>query len=185
MSISPTISDSLSSDFCERTNLIQQINFLSRSIKHSVGFSEEATSVFFEKRLNSSSYKRFKRDCVINIKADEFDRNAGIFVNIVKMKLRKKDGMCQDSITVKLNGGQEKFMKCGELEPGKIESFVDMSGEVKITVSIDNQLVWDDSDDYLEFAIVATAFIGEFSKRSIKSISINLYSDSRVSSCRP
>lgn len=169
--------DPLPSDFCERTNLIQQINFLSRSIRHSVGFNETATTVKFEKQLNSSTYKRFKRDCVINIKADDFDKNAGIYVNIVKMKLRKdlNSGSCLDHITIKFNNGQEKAVRCGDLKQGQISSIIDMSGEVKITISIDNQLVWNDNDDYLEFAIVATAYTGGLFLHHIKFIETKIY----------
>ena len=96
-----------------------------------------------------------KEDCVIKLDTKEFNRNAGIYLNIRQIKLRRKpNGDCIDSITVKYNNIKEHH--CGA--KNDMISLDDVKGKIKITISIDDTLPMDNPDDTIEFSIVATAY---------------------------
>lgn len=129
--------------------------------KYDVSLSDTAQAIVIEKRFNVSQIKRLKSDCKFVIDTKYFSRNSGIYVNILKLKMRHHPtGACIDSLTVKFN---EKIKRqyCRPLEPGEIKSIEDASGKVKITVSIDRNTPFNDPEDYVEFQIVATAFKGK------------------------
>lgn len=127
-------------------------------------YSEQ--SVILEKRFNSSQVKRLKSDCKITIETKGIGKNPGLYVNILKMKMRQQTGVginqgaCIDSIQVKIDDKVKKRF-CGELDRGEIKSLEDHSGKVKITISIDKYTPFTDPDDFLEFQIVVTVFKGE------------------------
>lgn len=128
--------------------------------QYEILFNREVNSIVLEKRYNSTTVKRLKSDCKFKIDTKMFSKNSGIYVNILKMRLRqvKLNGNCIDSITVKHNDEVKKRF-CGELLPGEIKSIEDLKGKVKITINIDRSRPLYD-DEYLEFQIVATAFKG-------------------------
>jgi len=127
--------------------------------KYEINFNREANSIVLERRFSPLQVKRLKSDCTFKIDTKFFGKNAGIYVNIVKMRLRqtKLTGNCIDSITIKHNDDAKKRF-CGDLPPGEIKSVEDFKGKVKITVSIDKSVPFSDPDDYVEFQIVATAY---------------------------
>jgi hypothetical protein len=129
--------------------------------RYKVEFKRDVSAIVIEKRFNATQVKRLKSDCKFEIDTKYFAKNAGIYVNILKMRLRqeKLKGECIDYIIVKYNDDTKKRF-CGTLPVGEIKSIEDYKGKVKITVSIDKSKVMDD-DDYVEFQIVATAFKGK------------------------
>lgn len=130
--------------------------------KYEINFNREVNSIVLEKYFTALQVKRLKSDCTFKIDTKLFGKNSGIYVNILKMKMRqvKLTGACIDSITIKYNDDVKKRF-CGELPSGEIKSIEDHKGKVKITVSIDKSQPFSDIDDYVEFQIVATAFKGE------------------------
>lgn len=128
--------------------------------KYEIHFNADENSIVLEKSFNASQVKRLKSDCTFKIDSNLFGKNSGIYVNILKMRLRqvKTTGVCIDSLTIKYN---EKVKKrfCGDIPPGEIKSVEDLYGKVKITLSIDRGRPLQD-DELLEFQIVATAFKG-------------------------
>jgi hypothetical protein len=155
----------LGSSFCENNRTF--IGFLTQTINNyelDLTYSEQ--SIVLEKRFNALQVKRIKNDCKITIESKSFGRNAGIYVNILKMKMRQyrgpgiKQNECIDSITIKYNDNVKKRF-CGDLENNEIKSLEDHKGKVKITISIDKQMPFSDPEDYVEFQIVATVFKGK------------------------
>lgn len=137
--------------------------FLTQTMnKYEINFNREVNSIVLERRFSALQVKRLKSDCTFKIDTKLFGKNSGIYVNILKMKLRqvKLTGDCIDSITIKYNDDVKKRY-CGELPRGEIKSIEDFKGKVKITVSIDRSVAFDDIDDYVEFQIVATGFKGK------------------------
>lgn len=129
--------------------------------KYDVSLTEAAQAIVIEKRFNATQIKRLKSDCKFTIDTKYFAKNSGVYVNILKLKMRHTPtGLCIDSLIVKYN---EKIKKqyCKPLDVGEIRSIEDTSGKVKITVSIDRNVPFKDPDDYVEFQIVATAFKGK------------------------
>lgn len=130
--------------------------------KYEISFTREVNAMVLEKRFNVHQVKRLKSDCTFKIDTKAYGKNSGIYLNILKMKLRrvKLTGVCIDSITVKYNDDTKKRF-CGELNEGEIKSIEDHKGKVKITISIDRSYAFTDPEDYLEFQIVATAYKGK------------------------
>lgn len=130
--------------------------------KYEINFNREVNSIVLERRFSALQVKRLKSDCTFKIDTKLFGKNSGVYVNILKMKLRqvKLTGVCIDSIVIKYNDDVKKRY-CGELPKGEIKSIEDFKGKVKITVSIDRSVAFDDIDDYVEFQIVATGFKGK------------------------
>lgn len=155
----------IGSSFCENNRTF--VGFLTQSINnYELALTYLEQSVVLEKRFNASQVKRLKSDCKITIESKSFGKNAGIYVNILKMKMRKytgpgiKQNECIDSITIKYNDNVKKRF-CGDLEHSEIKSFEDHKGKVKITISIDRQMPFSDPEDYVEFQVVATVFKGQ------------------------
>lgn len=137
--------------------------FLTQTMnKYEISFNREVNSIVLERRFSPLQVKRLKSDCTFKIDTKQFGKNAGIYVNILKMRLRqtKLTGICIDSITIKYNDDVKKRY-CGDLPSGEIKSIEDFKGKVKITVSIDKSVAFSDPEDYVEFQIVATAFKGK------------------------
>lgn len=130
--------------------------------RYEINFNRELNSIVLERRFSPLQVKRLKSDCTFRIDTKHFGKNAGIYVNILKMRLRqtKITGVCIDSITIKYNDDVKKRF-CGALPVGEIKSIEDFKGKLKITVSIDRNVAFSDPDDYVEFQIVATAFKGK------------------------
>lgn len=129
--------------------------------KYEVSLNEGVQAIVIEKRFNASQIKRLKSDCKFVIETKHFARNSGLYVNILKLKMRRTPtGSCIDSLIIKYNDRIKKHF-CKELEPGDIESIEDSLGKIKITVSIDRSVPFNDPEDYIEFQVVATAFKGE------------------------
>lgn len=130
--------------------------------KYEINFNRDANAIVLEKRFSAQQVKRLKSDCTFKIDTNHFGKNSGIYVNILKMRLRqvKLTGVCIDSLTIKYNDDVKKRF-CGDLPPGEIKSIEDFKGKVKITLSVDKGVVFNDPDDYIEFQIVATAFKGK------------------------
>lgn len=128
--------------------------------KYEIPFNREVNSIVLEKRWNATTAKRLKGDCTFKIDTKKFGKNSGIYVNILKMRLRQKKptNECIDSIVVKHNDDVKRRF-CGELPLGEIRTIEDYKGKVKITVSIDTSKPMKD-DEVIEFQIVATAFKG-------------------------
>lgn len=148
-------------DICSNKRTL--IGFFTQSInKYEIDFDREHNSVVIERKFNASAVKRMKTECSFKIYTSNFNKHAGIYINIVKLKLRKiaYTGECIDSITVKYNGDIKKRF-CGELSPGEIRSIEDTKGKVKITIAVDHRMPFNDPDDFIEFQIVATAFKGK------------------------
>lgn len=136
--------------------------FLTQTMnKYEINFNRETNAIILERRFSPLQVKRLKSDCTFKIDTKFFGKNAGIYVNIVKMRLRqtKLTGNCIDSITIKHNDDAKKRF-CGDLQPGEIKSIEDFKGKVKITVSIDRSVPFTDPEDYVEFQIVVTAYKG-------------------------
>lgn len=136
--------------------------FLTQTMnKYEINFNREVNSIVLERRFSPMNVKRLRSDCTFRIDTKHFGKNAGIYVNILKMRLRqtKLTGVCIDSITIKYNDDVKKRY-CGDLPAGEIKSIEDFKGKVKITVSIDRNVAFSDPEDYVEFQIVATAFKG-------------------------
>lgn len=110
-------------------------------------------------RWNATAAKKLKTDCKLTITTKKFNRNAGIYLNIVRMKLRKYKASekCIDTLRIKYNGNIKQAV-CGTLQIGKIKSYEDLSGTVKLTLDIDTSYAFDRADDFIELQIVATAF---------------------------
>ncbi|CRL05823.1 CLUMA_CG018850, isoform A [Clunio marinus] len=135
------------------------LTFLTQTMnKYEIHFNNEVNSVVLEKRFNATAVKRLQSDCTFKIDTRLFSKDSGIYVNILKMRLRqvKLTGVCIDSITIKYNDDVKKRY-CGELPPGEIKSIEDIKGKVKITVSIDRGRPLND-DEVIEFQIAATAY---------------------------
>lgn len=137
-------------------------SFLTQTMnKYELNFNREVNSIILEKRFNVQEVKRLKSDCIFKIETKDFGKSSGIYINILKMRLRQKrlTGVCIDSITIKYNDDVKKRY-CGELPNGEIKSIEDHKGKVKITISIDKSTPFDDPEDFVEFQIVATGFKG-------------------------
>ncbi|CAO1427490.1 unnamed protein product [Diamesa serratosioi] len=139
---------------CEGKRTI--LGFISQTVnKYEYQFTNYESAIILEKSFNSSTYKRVKEVCIIKLDTKEFNRNAGIYLNIRKMKLRQKpNGDCIDSITIKYNDMKEHHCSA---KNGMI-SLDDVKGKIKITISIDNTLPMENPDETIEFSIVATAY---------------------------
>lgn len=142
---------SIDTDVCNKFSLLNLYN------KYTINLESPVTSVIIQNSFNSSTYKRFKRDCAFKIVSE----NSGIYVNIRKMKLRQNaiTGECYDSLLIKYSD-DVKHRFCGDLKDQQIKSIEDLKGSVKITLSIDNLRAFTDTKDVLEFSVVATAFTG-------------------------
>lgn len=75
------------------------------------------------------------------------------------MKLRqyKSSEKCIDSLQIKYNGNIKQRV-CGTLQAGKIKSYEDLAGTVKLTLDIDTGVPFERPDDFIELQLVATAF---------------------------
>lgn len=124
-----------------------------------MNLSQGFSSVVFQVRFNGTEAKKLKTDCIITIMSKKFHRNSGIYINILKMKLRqyKSSEKCIDTLQIKYNGNIKQAV-CGTLQAGKIKSYEDMAGTVKLTLAIDTQVPFDRPDDFIELQVVATAF---------------------------
>lgn len=132
------------------------LGYLSQTVnKYEYQFTNYESAIILEKSFNSSTYKRVKEDCIIKLDTKEFNRNAGIYLNIRKIKLRQKpNGDCIDSITIKYNNMKEHHCSARN----EMISLDDVKGKIKITISIDNTLPMENPDESIEFSIVATAY---------------------------
>lgn len=162
---SDPIKQRLGISFCENDRTL--LTFITQSVnKYEIPLTYSEQSVILEKRFNASQVKKLKGDCKISIEARGIGRNPGLYVNILKMKMRQETGVgihqgnCIDSIQVKIDDKVKKRF-CGELDRGEIKSLEDHSGKVKITISTDKYATFADPNDYLEFQIVVTVFRGQ------------------------
>lgn len=127
--------------------------------KYEVNLSQSYSSVIFQMRWNATEAKKLKTECKITINSKVFHRQSGLYINILKMKLRqyKSSEKCIDSLQIKYNGNIKQAV-CGTLQLGKIKSYEDMSGTVKLTLDIDTGVPFERPDDFIELQVVATAF---------------------------
>lgn len=110
-------------------------------------------------RWNASQAKKLRNECKITITAKNFHKQGGIYINILKMKLRqyRSSEKCIDTLQIKYNGNIKQAV-CGTLQAGKIKSYEDLNGKVKLTLNIDTQVPFDKPEDFVELQVVATAF---------------------------
>lgn len=75
------------------------------------------------------------------------------------MKLRqyRNSERCIDSLQIKYNGNIKQNI-CGNLAAGKIKSYEDLTGKVKLTLNIDTSVPFEHYNDFIELQFVATAF---------------------------
>jgi hypothetical protein len=127
--------------------------------KYEVNLNGHSSAILLQMRWNATAAKKLKDDCKITITTKNFQKNSGIYINILKMKLRqyKSSEKCIDTLEIKYNGNIKQVF-CGTLSAGKIKSYEDLTGKVKLTLSIDTSIPFDRNDDFLELQIVATAF---------------------------
>jgi hypothetical protein len=93
------------------------------------------------------------------VSTEKFDSQSGIYLNIMRMNLRKHkySERCIDSLQIKYNNNIKQSI-CGSISNGKVTSYEDLSGKVKITLNIDSRTPFQKDDDVIEFQIIATAF---------------------------
>jgi len=99
----------------------------------------------------------------MKLSTKDYHYSGGIYVNILKMKLRQWPitNECIDYITIK-DSSDKKRRFCGTLQKGEVKSVDSVKEKVKITVTIDHGMPFTRDDDYIEFQIVATAYKGNF-----------------------
>lgn len=143
------------------THLKSIYNFFSskNNNNYEVDLTGVHSSIVLQMRWNATQAKKLKTDCKIKITTKNFHRNSGIYINILKMKLRqyRSSEKCIDSLQIKYNGNIKQTV-CGTLQAGKIKSFEDLAGTVKLTLKIDTGIPFDRNDDFIELQVVATAF---------------------------
>jgi hypothetical protein len=129
--------------------------------KYDIDLSGKHSSVLINLRFNASQVKKMKSDCKFTINTKRFHKRGGIYLNILKMKLRQHrlTEKCIDSLQIKYNQNIKQSV-CGTLNAGKIKSYEDLTGKVKITLNVDHSTPFDGKDDFIEFQLVATAFKG-------------------------
>jgi hypothetical protein len=127
--------------------------------KYEVDLNRSYSAIILQMRWNATAAKKLKDDCKITITTKNFQKNSGIYINILKMKLRqyKSSEKCIDTLQIKYNGNIKQAV-CGTLSAGKIKSYEDLTGKVKLTLSIDTSVPFERNEDFLELQIVATAF---------------------------
>lgn len=127
--------------------------------KYEIDLNRANSAVLLNLRWNATLAKRLKNECKITINSKNFHKHGGIYINILKMKLRqyKSSEKCIDSLQIKYNGNIKQSV-CGTLQLGKIKSYEDLNGKVKFTLNIDTAVPFDKPEDFIELQIVATAF---------------------------
>jgi hypothetical protein len=137
------------------------LTFFTRTTnKYDINLNRIHSSINLHMRLNATQAKKMKHECKFTISTKHFNKNAGIYINILKLKMRQHkygSDRCIDSIQIKYNTNIRQIV-CGNLSAGKIKSYEDASGKVKITLNVDTQVPFDSPDDFIEFQIVVTAF---------------------------
>jgi hypothetical protein len=115
------------------------------------------SAVILNLRFNATQARKVKNECKFTISTEKFDSKSGIYVNIMKMNLRKHkySERCIDSLQIKYNNNIKQSI-CGSISNGKITSYEDLSGKVKISLTIDSIAPF--TDDFIEFQLIATAF---------------------------
>lgn len=144
--------------FCTQQRKL--VSLLSTKInKYEVDLNRSYSSVLLTLKFNATHVRKIKNECKFTISADKFDANAGIYLNILKMRLRqqKYSEKCVDSLQIKYNGNIKEQV-CGNISNGKIKSYEDLTGKMKVTLNIDSGLALQRDDDFLEIQLVATAF---------------------------
>lgn len=127
--------------------------------KYEIDFNRAYSSVLLHMRWNATAAKKLKNECKITITTKNFHKRGGIYINILKMKLRqyRSSEKCIDTLQIKYNGNIRQAV-CGTLQAGKIKSYEDLNGKVKLTLTIDTQVPFDRPEDFVELQVVATAF---------------------------
>lgn len=144
--------------FCTHKRELQTL--LSFKInKYEIDLDRSHPAVILNVRFNATQARKVKSECKFTITTERFDSNSGIYVNIMKMNLRKHkfSERCIDTIQIKYNNNIKQSI-CGSISNGKITSYEDLTGKVKITLNIDNRSPFTRDDDFIEFQIIATAF---------------------------
>jgi hypothetical protein len=127
--------------------------------KYEIDLNRAYSSVLLQMRWNATQAKKLRNECKITINVKNFHKHGGIYVNILKMKLRqyRSSEKCIDTLQIKYNGNIKQAV-CGTLQAGKIKSYEDLNGKVKLTLNIDTQVPFDKPEDFIEIHVVATAF---------------------------
>lgn len=127
--------------------------------KYEIDLNRASSSVLLHLRWNATQAKKLRNECKITIQAKNFHKHGGIYINILKMKLRqyRSSEKCIDTLQIKYNGNIKQAV-CGTLQAGRIKSYEDLNGKVKLTLNIDTQVAFDRPEDFIELQVVATAF---------------------------
>lgn len=144
--------------FCTHKRNLQ--TFFSFKInKYEIDLNRAHSAVLLSLKFNATQAKKIVNECKFTISSERFDAQSGIYVNIMKMNLRKQkySERCIDSLQIKYNNNIKQSI-CGTISNGKITSYEDLTGRVKITLHIDNRTPFQRDEDHIEFQIIATAF---------------------------
>ncbi|XP_070498002.1 uncharacterized protein [Chironomus tepperi] len=144
--------------FCMQKRQLTTL-FSTKINKYDIELNRLNSAIILNLRFNATQARKVKNECKFTISAEKFDSKSGIYVNIMKMNLRKykHSERCIDSLQIKYNNNIKQSI-CGSISNGKITSYEDLSGKVKITLSIDSSAVFPKDEDFIEFQLIATAF---------------------------
>jgi hypothetical protein len=133
--------------------------FSTKINKYEIDLNRAHSAVLLSLKFNATQVKKIKNECKFVINTEHFDKNGGIYLNILKMKLRqqKYSERCIDSLQIKYNGNIKQSI-CGTISSNKLTSYEDLTGKVKISLNIDAGVPFQKDDDFIEFQFVATAF---------------------------
>lgn len=129
------------------------------SNKYEIDLNRASSAVLINLHFNATAAKKLKNECKITISTKNFHKHGGIYINILKMKLRqyRSSEKCIDTLQIKYNGNIKQAV-CGTLQAGKIKSYEDLNGKVKLSLNIDTGVPFDRPEDFIELQVVATAF---------------------------
>lgn len=145
-------------NFCTQQRKLVSL-FSTKINKYEIDLNRQHSAIMLSLRFNATQAKKVKNECKFVINTEHFDSNGGIYLNILKMKLRQQkfSERCIDSLQIKYNGNIKQQI-CGSIANNKLTSYEDLSGKVKITLSIDSGVPFLRDDDFIEIQFVATAF---------------------------
>ncbi|KAG5670361.1 hypothetical protein PVAND_000632 [Polypedilum vanderplanki] len=145
-------------NFCTQQRKLISL-FSTKINKYEIDLNRAYSAIVLSLKFNATQVRKIKNECKFVINTEQFDKNGGIYLNILKMKLRqqKYSEKCIDSIQIKYNGNIKQQI-CGTISNNKLTSYEDLTGKLKISLNIDSSVPFLKDDDFIEFQFVATAF---------------------------
>jgi hypothetical protein len=144
--------------FCTQQRKLISL-FSTKINKYEIELNKAHSAVLLSLKFNATQVRKIKNECKFVISTEHFDKNGGIYLNILKMKLRQQkfSEKCIDSLQIKYNGNIKQQI-CGTISNNKLTSYEDLTGKLKISINIDSSVPFLKEDDFIEFQFVATAF---------------------------